>query len=250
MKKKTFHFGWIFKIFVQPRQTFQLIAAGGSSWLTPMLVFTIASLLSIFAAGWLQGQAAATGVIPTPPDFEYWSAEQQTQYMQSYSASQGPTFLYGLPALSSLMRIWLGWLVIGGLLHLIITLIGGSGGTSASMHIVAWSNIPLALRELIRAGYMILAQKAIQNTGLSGFIDTAAGGSSLFWAALLSLIDIYLIWQYILLIIGARTVAGIPSTKAVIGISITMAIVILSLALVGYGFGSLSGLSISRPFFF
>lgn len=223
---------------------------GGSSWLTPMLILTLLALMGIFASGWLRGQAALTGQIPTPPDYQYWSADQQAQYMQSYSASQGPTFLYGLPALSSLASIWLGWLVVGGLLHLIITLMGGSGGTSASMHIVAWANIPLALRELVRILYLLIGQKTILSTGLSGFIDTSAGGFSLFWAALLALMDIYLIWQIILMIYGARIVSGMSTSKALIGVGITMLLVILALALIGYGVNSLSGLSITRPFYF
>ncbi len=234
----------------QPRKTFQSISTAKNSWLTPMLVLSIAVLLSILASGWVQSKAAEAGVIPTPPDFQYWSQDQQAQYMQTYQQRQGPVFLYLLPALGNLTTIWLGLLILGGLLHLVITLLGGRGDTSASMNIIAWANIPLALRELVRAAYTLVSQKTITQPGLSGFVDTTPGGFSFFWSAILALIDIYLIWQIILMIVGVRTITGISRSKAVLGALIVIILVVVGQALISFGLSSLGSLSFTRPFFF
>ncbi len=249
-KPSRFQFKSVLTLFFKPRSTFQAVAGNSGSWLTPMLVLTLLTLISVFASGWQQSQAAQSGQIPTPPDYQYWTADQQAQYMQSYQSRQGPVFLYGIPALTNLAGAWFGWLVLGGLLHLLVTLMGGRGDTSTSMNIVAWASLPIGLRELVRALYLFFTQHAIAKTGLSGFVDTSAGGASLFVASLLALVDLYLLWQIVLLIIGVRSATSIPAVKTVACVLTTMLLIVLAQALIGYGWASLGSLSITRPFFF
>lgn len=250
MKKSRFQFNWVLPVLFRPRKAFETISANGGTWLTPMLILTVTILLSVFASGWVQSKAALSGEIPTPPDFQYWTPDQQAQYMQSYQSQQSPFFLYGLPTMSGLTSAWLGWLVVGGMMHLVITLLGGRGGTSVTMTIVAWANLPFAVLKLVRAGYMFFAQHLITSAGLSGFIDTTSGGASLFWSALLALIDIYLIWHLVLLVFAVRSSTGISTSKALIGAGLVVIIALLSQALIGFGLSSLGSLSFTRPFFF
>ena len=145
--------------------------------------------------------------------------------------------------------MWVGWLVVVGVLHLVLTLIGGRGSTRTAMNVVAWASLPFAVRDLVRIGAMFVTQQLVTHPGLSGFAP-AGGGASAFLAALLGLADIYLIWHILLLIRGVRASNGLPPSKAASGVLLTMLLVLLLQALPGFLLAQLSGLNIIGPFFF
>ena len=41
------------------------------------------------------------GEITYPPDYQYYTPEQQAQYMQAIQSTQGPVFVYVLPSIAS-----------------------------------------------------------------------------------------------------------------------------------------------------
>jgi hypothetical protein len=249
--QRRFYFSWLPGVLFRPTQTFSAIVNyRGGNWLTPILVLTLAILINTFSQGWINQQAALTGNVPLPPDFQYWLPEQQEQYMQSQQVRQGPVFHYVIPALAAVSIAWVGWLLVGGMTHLAMTLLGGRGETNVTMNLVAWANIPLALRQLVQALYHLISQKTIAYSGLSGFIDPASQGSSAFLASFLALVDIYLIWHIALLILGARIYTGITRGKAIAGILIVMALILLTQSGFGYLIKQVSQLSIIRPYFF
>lgn len=247
---RRFYFSWISGVIFKPRQTFANITSQAGTWLTPILVLTITILVHVLASGWVNQQIAATGVIPTPPDFQYWNQEMQTQYMQSQQVRQGPVFLYVIPAIGALSAAWIGWLIVGGMLHLVTTLLGGRGETSVAINLVAWANLPFAIRELVRGFYLLITKRAIGAEGLAGFVDASNGGAGVFLVSLLALVDIYLVWHVILMAIGVNSHTGLSAGKATVGAVSVVAIVVLVQALFGYLFSQLSALSIVRPFFF
>jgi hypothetical protein len=172
--------------------------------------------------------------------------------MQAMQAMQGPVFTFVFPALTALAGLWFGWLIIGGLLHLGLTLIGGRGDTSGTMNIVAWASLPLALRDLVRILVMMDTDQLIQYPGLSGFAPLSTEGASsggLFLVALLSLIDIYLIWRILLVVIGVRAANGLPPAKSVAGVLAVFLIVLALQALIGFLGSRFGGLTVIRPFF-
>ena len=247
---RRFYFSWIPGVIFKPKQTFASITSQASSWFTPMLVLTLAVLIHVLASGWVNQQIAATGVIPTPPDFQYWNQEMQNQYMQSQQVRQGSVFLYVIPAIGALSAAWIGWLIVGGMLHLATTLLGGRGETSASINLVAWANLPFAIREVVRGIYLLATRQPIAAEGLAGFVDSASGSAAVFLVSLLALVDIYLIWHVVLMAIGVHSHTRLPAGKATIGAASVVLIVVLIQALFGYLFSQLSALSVVRPFFF
>jgi hypothetical protein len=66
---------------------------------------------------------------------------------------------------------------------------------------------------------------------------------------LLGLVDIYLIWQFVLLVIGSAA-TGLPRGKAFAGVLLVIVLVLVLGALPGFGLAQLSGLSVDRPFIF
>ena len=118
------------------------------------------------------------------------------------------------------------------------------------MNLVAWAGLPLALRDLVRTGVMLTTNQLMTHPGLSGFITPGPDNTTLFLAGLLSLVDLYLIWQIILLVIGARAASEISTGKALSGIVLSILLILVLRAGLATGVGFLGSLTITRPFYF
>jgi hypothetical protein len=245
------YLSWIPDVVFHPRKLFQQIASHTSAnWFTPLLILSVMVLINVAVTGRLKSQAAQMGEITYPPDFEYYTPEQQAQYMQAIQSTQGPVFIYVLPAIAYLAGVWFGWLILGGLLHLVTTLAGGRGSTAISMNIVAWASIPLAIREGVQILYMLFTKSLINNPGLSGFSLAGDARLAIFFNQFLRIIDIYLIWQVILIILGVKLSTGLSKTKSSLTVIITILIILLVRTGLSYVILMFSDLSITRPFFF
>lgn len=244
------HWHWLVPVLFRPKKTMaEITASSAGVWLTPLLILTVTMLANVLVAGWLRQVAASMGELQLPPGFEYYTPEQQAQIMQALQATSGPVFLYVFPAMVGLLKVWGGWLLVGSLVHLTMTLLGARGETGVSFNLVAWAGVPFALRDLVQTAAMLVTQKLIQSPGLSGFVTQTGEWQPLLLAAFLALIDIYLIWNLIILISGARQSSGIAPGKAVAGIIVTMVIVLAAQALIAFAGTQLSGLEVIRPFF-
>jgi Yip1 domain len=247
---KRFRFDWLTGVIFHPGRTFEQISAQTkSSWLVPILLLTITTIARVLVAGHLR-QGIMLNAGPTlPPNFEYYSPEQQAQFMQAAQATSGPVFVYVFPLIVALLGIWIGWLLVGALLHLVVTLMGGRGDTGYSINLVAWASIPFAILDIIRTVTMLVTKQLIESPGLVGFAPASVDGSITYLASLLSLVNIFLIWHIILLIIGVRKGNGLSLGKASGGVIVTVGLVIAVQALISFLVGKLGGLTIIRPFF-
>jgi hypothetical protein len=247
---KRLRLDWITGVLFKPRHTFAVIVGGSpgarpnSSWLTPLLFLTLTGLILVFVSGWLQGKNAVAPELS--PDFEYLSPEQQTQMMQALQMRQGPVFRFVFPAMTAILGVWVGWLLLGGLLHLIMTLQGGRGDTNSAMTLVAWASLPYAVRDIIQVVYMLVTQKLVASPGLSGFGGAEA---NLFLVELLALVDIYLLWRLGLLTLGVKAATSFSTGKAFITAFIPLLVVLLLQAGLGYLGASLGSLEMVRMFF-
>lgn len=247
---KRLRFDWMFGIVLHPGRTFEQIASQAkSTWLTPMLLLTLATIARVMVGGRIkQGIMLSAG--PTlPPDFQYYSPEQQAQFLQAAQATSGPVFIYVFPLIVALAGVWIGWLLVGGLLHLVVTLLGGRGETGYSINLVAWASIPFTVLEIVRTVFLLATKSLINSPGLAGFAPTNPDGSSTYLTALLSLVNIYLIWHIILLIIGVRKGSGLSAVKAISGVTFTIGLVVAVQALISFLLSKLGGMTIIRPFF-
>lgn len=247
---KRIRFDWAIGMIFHPGRTLEQITSQAiNSWLTPMSLLTLATIARVLVAGRIK-QALMLSVGPTlPPDFQYYSPEQQAQFLQAAQATSGPVFVYIFPLITALLGVWIGWLLVGGLLHLVVTLLGGRGETGFSINLVAWASIPLTVLEIVRAAVMLATNQLIENPGLAGFAPTSPDGDSTYLAALLALVNIYLVWHIVLLIIGVKKGSGLSAAKASGGVIFTVGLVIAAQALISFLLGKLGGLTIIRPFF-
>ncbi len=248
--QQRFLFRLVPAILVRPRRTFAVVVRlERPSWLTPLLVVSIAALFPVLTTGRVRQQAGGFGPESLPPDFQYYSAEQQAQFTQALESTRSPTFLYVLPAVSSLVTVWLGWLITGGVLHLASTILGGRSTSLAVLNIAGWAGLPFAVRFLVRGGFTLLAGRAIAAPGLAGFVGADAGFLQ-FIRQLLGLIDVYFFWHMALLGIGLAALGGLSRGKVAASVIATEVIALLVQAIPAAIAASFAGLTIIRPFYF
>ena len=248
---KRIRLDWAIKLLLTPKRFF--MDSGpftGSAWFTPLLILSLVIIANSILVGSIKQQATSTGELPLPPDFEYYSPEDQARYMQAAQSTQSFAFVYVLPALSSLAGIWIGWLIVGGMLHLVSTLMGGRGDMGMAMNIVAWSNLPYAVRGIVRFIFMLITSRLIAKPGISGFSPVGDTPWAIFAGIMMALIDIYLIWQIILMVHGLKRTAGLTASKSTIGVMIIIGIFLLIQVGLGFAIDKISSLTVVRPFFF
>ena len=238
-----FDFRQLLAFLLHPRQGMARLAADEKpAWLMPMLVVSGMFLLRTIVSGYLQAHAAALGQVALPADWQYWSPDMQNNYMQAQQATQGPAFVYIIPAVTGLVKLWLGWLIVGGLLHLSSTLLGGRGTMRSALNIVAWASLAFVVRDLLRVIFMLIAKHPIVSPGLSAF------SGALFLSKLLARVDVFLLWFAILLVMGISIADNLPVGKAAAGVAIVLILVLLAQAGLGTLSAKLGGMMITRPF--
>jgi hypothetical protein len=173
----------------------------------------------------------------------------QAQFLQAQQATQSPVFHYVFPAITALMGIWLGLLLVGGLIHLVLTLLGGRGDTGTTINLVAWASLPFAVRDLVRTAAMLISRKVITSPGLAGFAPAEPGAATAYLAALLALVDLYVIWHILLIATGVRAGNGLSIGKAFGGVVFSIVVILGVQALLTWGVGQISGMTVVRPFF-
>ena len=249
-RPRRFQWDWLFPMLVRPRAAFRhMVALASDAWLTPLLILMLAELARVWAVGSVRQALAASGQVVLPPDFQYWTPDMQAQFMQAQQATSGPVFIYVLPAVMAGLGVWIGWLLTAALLHLIFTMLGGRSATREALNVVAWAALPLAVRALVRAGYALSTQTLISSPGLSGFVPVDAAGAAVFLREGLALVDLYVIWQAVLLMIGGRQASGLAAGKVIAGALAVILVVLALQALPGFAFAQLDGLQVVRPFF-
>ena len=248
-KKNPLHFEWVLPVFIKPRQAIEKITAEQKAvWLTPLLVVSGLLILAVLVSAPIQRNVIQMG-LNVPENFMYYSAEQQAQFMAAQANRTSPLFLYVFPVITGLAGLWISWFLLSSLLHLSLTLAGSRAGNIRSYNLAAWSFLPLGVRYVVRILAMLFTKTLIDSPGLSGFITGDVKGFAAFMAALLGLIDIFFIWQIILLIIGVVPLSSLKPSKAWTATAVSLLILVILQALPGALSSALSGLSMSGIYF-
>jgi hypothetical protein len=241
---------WILPLFFRPRKTLTAAAEQDKGvWLLPLLLISLLVIFNVLASGPARLAELQMGSGEMPPDFEWWTPEQQQQYFDSLQQAQGPVNLYVFPIIGKLIGVWLAWFLTGSILHLVLTLSGSRSSNTSALNVVGWASLPFGLRALIQGLVVLISKTPINAAGLSGFIS-ADGGGAAFLGPLLALVDIFLIWHFILLLVASRPLSKLPRARAWFSVLITLLIILALQALPGFISNKLSGLSGSSPYFF
>lgn len=246
---RAWRFDLVLPMFVSPRATLARIVGNAHTiWRTPLLLIMLAAVASALVAGSIKAAAAATGQITFPPGFEFYTPEQQAQFQQAATATNNPTFNYVLPALGAAFGVIVIWFIIGWSLHLLQTLLGGRGTSRATLNIAAWAALPMIVRYAVEIAVMLTSDRLLAGAGLSGFAPLGEGIGRALLAGILSYIDIYLIWQVILLYIGVRLSSQLSRAKSWVVVLAALIIVLVLRALPSALLAQFGGLTVIRPF--
>ncbi len=246
--KNKLKFDWLVQLLFKPKNTLDLIfAEARPNWQTPLLVLGVVGFIQALIAGPIKKTAIEMGT-NLPPDFQWYSPEQQQQFLQAQASQTSPLFLYVFPILGLVIGIFITWFLLRSLLHLSLTLAGSRAKSMLSGNLAAWSVTPLILRSIVRIIAMLATKSQITITGLSGLV-TADGGFTAFLYAFLALIDIFVVWQLVLVLIGAQKISNLPRFKAWGVAALAFFILLLLEALPGFIGSQLSGLTMTRMFF-
>jgi Yip1 domain. len=236
-----FHLDWVYQLLLHPKRTIQKVTEQEKSvWLTPLLVLSLLVILAGLIAGPIRRDATIAGA-STPADFQYYSSDQQAQFKTAQATQSSALFTYVFPTVGALLGIWISWFILSSVLHLSLTLSGSRTSSLHTYNLVAWTMLPLALRQLIQILVMLLSHTVVTNAGLSGFISGSGGAA--FLAGILSQIDLFFIWQIVLLLLGVVPLSQLARGKAWGATFFALLILMLIMALPKLVTSMLSGLS-------
>lgn len=251
-RPRSLHFEWLLPVLIRPRKAFSEIAAQARGvWLVPILTLTLIAILVAVIRGVTLASDPAAQQVDLPPDFQYYSPSDQERFMQAAQATSSPSFRYIFPAIGGSLGVWVGWLVVSGVIHLATTLLGGRSDTRAASNLVAWAGLPFGVRGLVRILAMLIGGHVIASPGVSGFVPDGATGFMLFLGSLLALVDLYIVWHIVLLFIGIRAAdPNLSAPKALGAVVVIILVTMLFQALVSFGVAQIGNLTLMRPFFF
>lgn len=252
-------FKWLRNIWLQPRATLQnILSFEKGVWLVPLLLLSGLQIIKNLIEGPIRSAAVMQAL-------QEKAVKQAMEAMSmggggggSVDATQpvtagftaGPIYNILLPALLGVIAIWVVWVIFGSMLHLSLTLAGNRSNASTSLNLMAWASLPLVVRFIVQTGGILVSQKLIASPGLSGFISTQDGTLASFISSFVANVDIYLIWQIVLLVVGAMVMGNISRSKAILSVVICALVMLAFQAIPGTVMQSLSGMSSSSFFFF
>ena len=254
-KNKRFHFELLLPFLFHPVATFPQVIQKRATWLTPLLVIS----LLVIARAMLATPAAASMPIdvtpqpgmqgPIPPgkgenlrDFQVISARQQkgdggggdggTPPPDGVTPVEtGPGSLGNVvPALGAVAGLWTGWFLLSILVYVGMVISGSNNTFTETLNLTAWASLPLGFRQVVMSiATLSVPSLAAIPAGLSALASSVAGPAGMFLSALLRSLDIYLVWQMILVLVGLRQVSPLAPRRIV---GITLGAVALFLVLV------------------
>jgi hypothetical protein len=218
-----FQFKYLFSLLVHPKQTFEHVLLRKATWYTPLLVISFLLIAQVFVKGFLSPPASEM----VPPDgILTEGVSSQGLKVGGGSSGEGmdgtetvsePSSGWRdslLPAISKLAGLWLGWFVLTLLLFLALVVSGSQGSFTSALNLTAWSSLPLAVQVLAQILItLIYSSASTLPQGLAGLALKTQSTSGEFLGLLLRRVDIFLIWQAVLLMIGAVFISQLPAGK-------------------------------------
>jgi hypothetical protein len=249
-------------MIVRPRATLEhLREREGRTWWVPALLAVLLVILPILVAAPITARQTREAVVATQEQLgerlgTEMSAQEQAQMEQAMSVAASPLITVVFPAVGGVVGRVVGWLAWAGALYLVGMALGGRSTFGQTFRMVVWTWLPCALRGLLQTVYILASGQLIANPGLSGLVreDRPIGemvlappspGQTLL-VALLSKVDLFWVWNLVLLVVGVTVVSRLPRRKALLvtlGVWLLLTAVSLLPALIGGFFARQVGVS-------
>ncbi len=221
----------LWTIIVRPRATLEYLNEHGArTWWLPALLALLLVILPIVVGAPITAQQTHEAILATQEQMGEqfgagMSAEERAQMEeQMMSTAASPLITLVFPAVRDVLGLVVGWLVWAGALYLAGTALGGRSTFGQMFRMVMWVWLPYALRGLLQTVYILISGQLIANLGLSGFVQdnrpvgemvlAPPGPGQMILVALLSKVDLFLVWNLTLLVIGVMVTTRLPRRKA------------------------------------
>ena len=239
-------------MIVRPRATLEhLRDRGGKTWWLPALLAAAMIILPVVVAAPITARVARESFLAAQEQMgeqldREMSEEDRAQMEQAMSITASPLITAVFPALGGVAGQVVGWLAWAGALYLAALALGGRSTFRQMFRMVLWAWLPYVLRGLLQTIYILASGQLIANPGLSGLVQGETSVEEMVVAppspgqtvliALLSRVDLFLVWNLVLLVIGVMVVTHLPRRKAVLltlGVWVLLTALGLAPALVG-----------------
>jgi hypothetical protein len=231
---------WLGGLWFKPGATFQkIIAADGKIWWLPLVLLSILQLVKNLVEISARKAAELMATPALPQGMQYITPDQQGQIDQNVNYQSGIFFTFFLPLLLGLAGIWITWLILSSVLHISLTMGGSRSGSGTTF----------TIRLIIQTIGFLVTHSLIAHPGFSGFI-TIQGRATLIFSTLLGMIDLFFLLQLVYLIIGTAHLGGVTRRKAIATVVMSLGLTMLLSVIPPFISYSISGMNITRPFFF
>jgi hypothetical protein len=219
----------ILQLFIHPKQTTAAILQNNKSgWWLPMLITTLLILMAAVVQHQMVNQAAQanTPIIDPMALSSDMSGKQlggggggdvvvmgsgpvDGMTPEGMPAAVGESPLkFGLNLVGRLAGFWMVWLILSIILHIGLMIGGGNVPQRAIFNLAAWTSLAIAVRCVIQILFMLISGKPILGDGLSGM-----AAENTFMAFVLGGLDVYLVWQFVLIFIGLHQANNLSKRK-------------------------------------
>lgn len=216
-------------IVVRPCPTLEYLNEHGTrAWWLPALLGLLMVLLPVLVAAPITARQSREAFLAAKEQMEEQLRVQQdpAQMEQAMSIATPPLITTVFPAVGGVLWRVVVWLVWAGVLYLAGMALGGRTTFGALFRMVVWAWLPYALRGLLQTIYIAASGQLIANPGLSGLAKQPQSVGEMFTAppslgqtlcaAGLAQIDLFLVWNLILLVIGVTVTTHLPKRKAIL----------------------------------
>jgi hypothetical protein len=220
----------MFDIYFSPSRAFERLKEK-PSWLVPLILVLVFNILfSLLASHYLdwnkQRQAALDQMRARNMSEE--QIQKATEGMDKFYSS--PAMRYGMPAVSALVVGIIAMLFLAVIYNVSLPLFGGSGDFKRTWAVVCNASLVAVPAAIVRSVLVLLKRSAEVTTSLLAAAPNLKHG---FLAGLLSQLDIFDLWKFVLVAIGLTTVLGIKKGKSYTLVFAVWVVVILLLSLLG-----------------
>lgn len=238
-------------IIVRPRSTLEYLNEHGKrAWWLPALLGLLLALLPILAAAPITARQAREAFLAAQEQMpeQFGTQQDPAQIEQAMSIATSPLRTTVFPAVGGVLWRIMVWLAWAGALYLAGTALGGRSTFGALFRMVVWAWLPYAARGLLQTIYIAASGQLIANRGLSGLVQQPQSVGEMFTAppslgqtlcaAGLAQIDLFLVWNLILLVIGVTVTTRLSTRKALL-ITLVVWLLLTAIGLIPALVGSL-----------
>jgi hypothetical protein len=221
-------------IFFSPSRAFARIKEK-PAWILPLIIAMVFNMLlavvSSHYVDWDRQREAAIEQM-RERNVPEEQIEKATEGMEKFYSS--PVMRYGMPVVSVLVISLIAALFLAVIYNVSLPLLGGTGDFKRMWAIVCNVSLIAVPAAIVRGGLVLLKRSAEVTTSL---LAVAPDLKQPFLKGLLTQLDIFDFWKFMLIAIGLKAVFGLKGSKSYMLVFSVWLIVMLILAVLGMGAG-------------